>query len=179
VCFRCDGRPGRDGEVALAQDEQASEILGRRRSNDSRRAADSNDIAGECHLRRDKGAFTEEHAIAESRARHENRRVPDFAQIADGCPDHQAAMAKRGAPSDRRRDCRTTDHHRVLEHRRSSPDLDTCVVRADHSALGQQRTLTQPCCTDHHRRAGDLGAAGHGDQLLFKSFDDTSTIQGI
>src|SRR6266508_5451736 len=106
-------------------------------SGPPRRSPDGDDVARKGHPRRYEGALAEEYAVPEPGAGHEDRRVPDLAEVAHGCPNHEAAMAEHGAAPDRRRNPGSTDDHRVLEHRRSGADLDRCIVGADDGALGE------------------------------------------
>ena len=118
-----DGGRWRDGQVAVAQAEQAGEVVGRCRADDPGRAADGDDVARQGHSARHEGALAEEDAVAEPGAGHQLGGVADLAQVAHRRPDHHAAMAEGGATPDRRRDRAVADDHRVLQHRRAGPYL--------------------------------------------------------
>ena len=136
--FDGDGGRRRDRQVAVAEGEEAGEVGGRRRADDAGRAADGDDVARQAHPRRHDGALAEEDAVAEPGAGHQLGGVADLAQVADGCPDHQAAMAEGGASPDRRRDraeCRRRRSSRARPTRSRSPRRRR---GADDGALGEQ-----------------------------------------
>ena len=159
-----DGDRGRrrDRQVAVAQGEEAGEVVGRRRADDAGRATDGDDVARQGHPGRHERALAEEDAVAEPGAGHQDRGVADLAQVADRRADHDAAVAEDGAPPDRRRDRAGADDDRVLEHGRPGADLHRGVVGADDGALGEQRSLTQARRAHDHGRRGDLRRADLG-----------------
>ena len=65
----------------------------------------------------DQGAFAEEDAVTEPAAGHEDGGIADFAQVAHGGADHQAAMTEDRTPADRRGHRGGADDHAVLDHR--------------------------------------------------------------
>src|SRR5207244_6571431 len=103
---------------------ETADVVGGRGSDDARRSSDHDDVARQRRPRRDEGALAEEDAISEPGAGHEDRGVPDLAQVAHGRADHLAAMTERRATADDRRDLRGADDDGVLDHGRSGPDFD-------------------------------------------------------
>src|SRR5207244_10202134 len=92
--FDGDGRAGRDGEVAVAQRGEAAEIVGGDGPDDPRRPPDGDDVARQRRPRRNAGALAEEDAVPEPGAGHEDRSVPDLAEVARDCSDHRAEVAE-------------------------------------------------------------------------------------
>ena len=76
-------RRRRELQGSVAQTGETSEVVGVRVTDDARRPADGDRAVGQSRTGRYERALTEEHATAEPRAGHEDRRVADLAQIAD------------------------------------------------------------------------------------------------
>jgi hypothetical protein len=149
-------------EVAVAECREATDVVGRGGAHDARRPPDGDDVARQRRPGRDEGALAEEHAISEARTGHEDRGVPDLAQVAHDRSQDLAAVPERRATADDRRDIAVADDDGVLDHGRPGPDFDTRAGGADDRTLGEQRSLTEARPSQHDGGGRDVQRAGLG-----------------
>src|SRR6266851_330042 len=161
--FSCLHRPAQDrarvvGQVGLmlAQHRQPLAVGVRGRPDNVWRAPDEDRVGGDHGVRGNQRALAKDAAIAQTRARHEDRTVADLAQVADGGADDRGAVTENGALTNPDRMPGRANYHPVLQYGRVVADAHCCAVCPHDQALRQYRARTDVGLTQKHCGAGDL-----------------------
>jgi hypothetical protein len=147
----------REVGLVLTQHREPLPVGVRGRPDHVRRAPDQDRVGRDHGAGRDQRALAQDAPAAEAGARHEDRAVPDLAQVTDGGADDGGPVTEDGALTHPDRTLGGADHHPVFQDGRVVADAHRGAVRSHYQALGQDRAGPDVDVAEDHRGAGDLG----------------------